>query len=73
VKPGETRLREAIQTQKQRTRREDPRPYDNDWGWWIEYRLRRLENGQKWLIRFAIGALAAEVVRIAAATLGLGG
>jgi hypothetical protein len=53
----------VIQRQKQRTRREDPRPYDNDWGWWVEARLQRLENGQMWLIRIAAGALAAETIR----------
>jgi hypothetical protein len=61
--PGETRLREVIQRQKQRTRGEDPRPYDDDWGWWVEARLQRLENGQMWLIRIAAGALAAETIR----------
>ena len=33
----------------------------------------RLENGQTWLIRVAIGAFAAEIVRIALVAFGLGG
>jgi hypothetical protein len=70
VKPGETRLWEVIQRQKQRTRREDPRPYDNDW-WWVEARLPRLETGQMWLIRIAVGALIAEVIRIGCQNYGL--
>jgi hypothetical protein len=61
----------VIQRQKLRTRREDPRPYDNDWGWWVEARLRRLETGQLWLIRIAGAALAAEIIRIGCQTFGL--
>lgn len=69
--PGEARLREVIQRQKQRTRREDPRPYDNDWGWWVEARIAKLETGQLWLIRIATGALVAQVLKIACETVGL--
>jgi hypothetical protein len=72
VKGGEKRLRQAIRTRGGRARREDPRPYDADWGWWIEARIVRLENGQTWLIRIAIGALVAEIIRIAMAAAGLG-
>lgn len=80
--PGERRLRRAIRARRERTasqygatgeaRSEDPRPYDDDWGWWIEGRLARLENGQTWLIRIAIGALVAEIIRIVSVTAGLG-
>ncbi|MFW6136370.1 MAG: hypothetical protein ACOC7N_06075 [Chloroflexota bacterium] len=71
MKPGEAHLREVIHRQQQRTRRDDPRPYDNDWGWWVEARLERLENAQLWLIRIAAGALAAEIIRILLQTTGL--
>jgi len=72
---GEDRLRAAIARRRKQhdARSEDPRPYDESWGWWVEERLARLENGQTWLIRVAIGALAAEIVRIALVAFGLGG
>lgn len=70
---GEDRLRAVIQRRRQQVRRDDPHPYDNDWGWWIEERIARLENGQTWLIRVAISALAAEILRIIAIATGLGG
>jgi len=64
VKPGEERLKEVIRKQKARTRQDDPRPYDADWGWWVESRLHRLETGQLWLIRIAGAALAAQILRL---------
>ena len=70
-RPGERRLREVVRARRQQARKEEPRPYDDDWGWWIEARIARLENGQTWLIRIAIGALAAEIIRIVAVTSGL--
>jgi len=70
---GDDRLRAVIQRRRQHARRDDPHPYDNDWGWWIEERIARLENGQTWLIRVAISALAAEILRIIAIATGLGG
>jgi hypothetical protein len=75
VKNGEHCLRAAIARRRNQSdaRSEDPRPYDASWGWWVEERLARLENGQTWLIRVAIGALAAEIVRIALVAFGLGG
>lgn len=68
---GERRLRDAIRRRRRRARDEDPRPYDDSWGWWIEERIARLENGQTWLIRIAIGALVAEIIRIITVTAGL--
>ena len=72
-RPGEKALREAIARRRRRrdARAEDPRPYDDTWGWWIEERVRRLETGQMWLIRIAIGALAAEIIRTICTTFGL--
>jgi hypothetical protein len=52
-------------------RSETPRPYDDDWGWWVDQRLARLEQQIKWLVGLAGGALAAEVVRLALAAWGL--
>jgi hypothetical protein len=69
--PGEQRLRAAVQRRRQRTRRDDPCPYDDDWSWWIEKRLSRLETQTKWLIGLAGAALAAEVIRVALSALGL--
>ncbi len=71
--PGERRLRQAIARRREGARRNAPRPYDDDWGWWVEERLARLQKGQRWLIRIAAAALAAEVIRIATTALGLGG
>ena len=69
--PGEERLREVLRAQRRQARKEDPRPYDDDWGWWIELRLSRLETQIKWLIGLASGALVAEVIRLTLTTLGL--
>ena len=66
MKPGEQRLRHAIKRrQSPDARSKDPCPYDDSWGWWIEKRLQRLENSQKWLVRIAAGILIAEIGRIA--------
>ena len=81
VRPGERRLRAAVKTlrvsktlsvsARDGARREDPQPYDDDWGWWIERRLRRIESQIKWLLGLAAAALLAEVIRVALAALGL--
>ena len=70
---GEQALKGAIARRRTRleARSEDPRPYDDTWGWWIEERVRRLETGQMWLIRIAIGALVAEIIRTICSTFGL--
>ena len=70
---GDDRLRAAIIRRKQQARSEDPRPYDESWGWWVEDRIARLEKGQTWLVRIAIGALAAEILRIIMVATGVGG
>lgn len=64
MRPGEERLRSVIRKSKQRARTTDPRPYDDTWGWWIEGRLHRLEDGQTWLIRLAGAAFAAQIIRM---------
>ena len=69
--PGEQRLRQSLQRRRQRARRDDPCPYDDDWGWWMEQRLSRLETQLKWLTGLASAALAAEVIRVALAAWGL--
>jgi hypothetical protein len=77
---GDTRLKAALGRHRRaardhgrsHARADDPKPYDFAWGWWIEERITRLENGQTWLIRIAIGALVAEVLRIIMAATGLG-
>ena len=61
---GEDRLREALRRRRLRARIEAPRPYDDDWGWWIEQRLTRLEQGQRWLLGLALSTLAAELIRV---------
>ena len=40
-----------------------------DWGWWVEQRLERVEAQLRWLTGLAVSTLAAEVVRIALAAL----
>ena len=70
--PGEARLRKAIHRHLSPraggikggpARRDAPQPYDDDWGWWIEQRLTRLESGQKWLIGLAISTLVATILK----------
>lgn len=36
-----------------------PKP-DDAWGVWVEYRLRRLEDGQQWMLRVILAALIAQ-------------
>ena len=69
MRPGEQRLRAAVQRRQTHARKRDPEPYDDTWGWWIDNRLGRIENSQKWLIRIAAGILVAEIIRAAFATL----
>jgi hypothetical protein len=74
MKPGEKRLRQALEGRtraKARARTRDPEPYEDDWGWWIEKRLARLEKRLNWIVVLAGGALAAETIRIGLAALGL--
>ena len=69
--PGERRLRAALRRRRGRARRVNPVPYDDDWGWWVERRLGRLESSMKWLVGLAGAALAAEVIRVGLSALGL--
>lgn len=77
--PGETRLRATIRRsasslppwKRGPARTKAPEPYDDDWGWWINDRLTRIETQIKWLITLAAGALAAEVIRLGLAALGI--
>jgi hypothetical protein len=69
---GDDRLTAAIARRQQHARSDDPHPYDDAWGWWIEDRIARLERGQLWLIRIAGAALAAEIIRVLCAALGIG-
>lgn len=68
---GETRLRNAIRNRRSRTRHDDPKPYDTDWGWWIDTRLARVEAKLKWILGLALTTLAAEIIRIILATANL--
>jgi hypothetical protein len=38
---------------------EMPKP-DDAWGAWVEYRLKRLEDGQQWMLRVILAALIAQ-------------
>jgi hypothetical protein len=38
---------------------EMPKP-DDAWGAWVEYRLKRLEDGQQWMLRVILAALVAQ-------------
>jgi hypothetical protein len=65
MKPGEQHLRRAVrQIAPRPPRRQEPQPYDEDWGWWIQERLKRIETQMKWLLGLALSALAGEVIRI---------
>lgn len=69
VPPGESRLRAALQRRRKAVRQENPTPYDEDWGWWVEQRLARIEGQGKWLLRLVLGVLAAEGLRVTLAYL----
>jgi len=36
-----------------------PKPGDA-WGAWVEYRLKRLEDQQTWMLRLILGAMVAQ-------------
>ena len=38
---------------------EMPKP-DDQWGVWVKYRLKRLEDSQRWMLRVILGALVAQ-------------
>jgi hypothetical protein len=63
--------REGVVPGRGKPRTDDPKPYDDVWGWYIELRLDRMEAQIKWLLALAAGALVAEVIRVALAALGL--
>ena len=69
--PGEEKLRQVLRRHRDRARQRDPTPYDNDWGWWIEYRVKQLEKRTNWLIALAAGILVAEIVRLGLAAFGV--
>lgn len=57
---GEARFREALKRVIPRpSGGEMPKP-DDQWGVWVEYRLKRLEDGQQWMLRIILGALVAQ-------------
>jgi len=59
----------ALRRYRKPARRDNPHPYDEDWGWWMEQRLARIEGQNKWLLRLVAGVLTAETLRIALAYL----
>ena len=71
TRPGEQRLRHALKRRRPHARKDDPQPYDQTWGWWIDKRLARVEARLKWILGLALTTLAAEVIRILLATLNL--
>jgi hypothetical protein len=61
VASGENRFREALRRLASPTTApaDMPKP-DDAWGAWVEYRLKRLEDGQQWMLRLILGALLAQ-------------
>ena len=58
---GEKRFKQALRRfAAQPCTGEMPKP-DDVWGVWVEYRLKRLEDGQQWLLRVILGALVVQV------------
>jgi hypothetical protein len=60
---GEDNLRNALASLKPKQkpqRQDDPCPGEEDWGWWIEKRIARLETSKKWIITLIIG-IAVEI------------
>jgi hypothetical protein len=56
---GEQRLKEFFRRRQEKSpfRRQPPQPGDEDWPWWIQERLERIEDNQRWELRLIIGAL----------------
>ena len=57
---GEARFRAALRRMANAPSvGEMPKP-DDAWGAWVEYRLKRLEDGQQWMLRVILAALLAQ-------------
>jgi hypothetical protein len=65
IQDGSQHLAAALRSRIKRARTNDPEPYDQDWGWWMEKRLRQLEKGQNRLLALVGTTLVAEIIRIA--------
>lgn len=65
---GERRLRETLRRRRRAAARPQP---DSDWGWAVEDRLARVEDGQKWILRLMVGGIV--VMLIEAALRGVAG
>ncbi len=58
---GEAQFRQAVRAfAKKPDSGEMPKP-GSAWEAWVEYRIRRLEDGQTWLMRVILGALVVQV------------
>ena len=57
---GERRFRDALRRlASSPAAPEMPKPSD-PWGVWVEYRLKRLEDEQRWMIRVILAALVGQ-------------
>jgi hypothetical protein len=67
TKPGEARLRAALRRFRRKRSAGMPKP-SSDWEEWVEYRLLKLEESQRWMLWVILSALiveaALEVLRI---------
>jgi len=65
MRPGEERLKKVVRLVRGRPRKENPVPYDDTWGWWIQERTTSLERKVNLILTLATTAVLGELIRIA--------
>jgi hypothetical protein len=72
--PGEERLKRAVRLLRGlrgKPRRDDPIPYDDSWGWWIQERVATCERKVNLILTLATTAVLGELVRIVLSVFGV--
>jgi hypothetical protein len=70
-RPGEQRLKKAVRSLRGRPRKDNPVPYDDTWGWWVQERIVTLEHKVNLILTLATTAVLAELFRIVLEAFGL--
>jgi hypothetical protein len=65
MRPGEERLKKVVRLLRGKPRKENPVPYDDTWGWWIQERTTSLERKVNLILTLATTAVLGELIRIA--------
>jgi hypothetical protein len=64
MRPGEERLKKVVRLLRGKPRKDNPVPYDDAWGWWMQERIVTLEHKVNLILTLATTAVLAELFRI---------